>query len=313
MPKARPRTMAIGQAIMSHPSFAKDKTMLESLLQMDLLLDQYRLASGHPMPDDLVVSTVLRCIEPNLRRHLELTMDDSITYEGLKENQKLILMDKNSRVWSGDSYLKLVQNSLRSDPNGPAPMEVDSINQVGGKGKYKGGKKGKGKQKGWFPWEVQWKDTERKGKAERKRKERQERKRKACGGKEKGGQDRNTCRICGQQGHWGNECPNKANTVTTAYVESDIASSAGGKAQGSGSSVASTTATRPQIRQVRMYHLATPRAEQSPVWFDLKSEDGECWWYEDDSHQINTVTFVIHEEDSCLVTEKLVFTCKLVI
>ena len=124
MPRARPRTMAIGQAIMSHPSFPREKSMLENLLQMDLLLDQYRVASGHPMPDDLVVSTILRCIDPNVRRHLELTMDDSMTYNILKE--KLILMDKNSRVWSGDSYLKLVQNSLKNDPSGSAPMEVDS-------------------------------------------------------------------------------------------------------------------------------------------------------------------------------------------
>lgn len=51
--------MAIGQAIMSHPSFPREKSMLENLLQMDLLLDQYRVASGHPMPDDLVVSTIM--------------------------------------------------------------------------------------------------------------------------------------------------------------------------------------------------------------------------------------------------------------
>ena len=297
MPKARPRTMAIGQAIMSHPSFAKDKPMLESLLQMDLLLDQYRLASGHPMPDDLVVSTVLRCIEPNLRRHLELTMDDSITYESLKE--KLILMDKNSRVWSGDSYLKLVQNSLTSDPNGPAPMEVDSINQIGTKGKRKGGKKGKGKQKGWFPYGFGGKSFGKtpkgKGKSKGKGKKGKKGKGKQFGGKGKGSPDRNTCRICGQQGHWGNECPNKANAVTTSnnttYVDSEIASSAGGKIQGSGSSMASTTATRPQIRQVKMYHVATPRAEQSPALFDLKSEEGDGWWYDDDPLQIGTVAF----------------------
>ena len=48
--------------------------MLESLLQLDLLLDQYRLASGHPMPDDLVVSTVLTCVEPGLRRRLGMTL-----------------------------------------------------------------------------------------------------------------------------------------------------------------------------------------------------------------------------------------------
>ena len=86
--------MAIGQAIMGMPQFKAGKSMMENLLQLDLLLDQYRVASGHAMSDDLVVSTVLRCVEPNVRRHLELTLDDSVDYNTLKE--KLILMDKNS-------------------------------------------------------------------------------------------------------------------------------------------------------------------------------------------------------------------------
>ena len=50
--------------------------MLENILQLDLLLEQYRLSSGHEMPDDLVVSTVLKCLEPNLRRHLGIPWDD---------------------------------------------------------------------------------------------------------------------------------------------------------------------------------------------------------------------------------------------
>ena len=98
--------------------------MMENLLQLDLLLDQHRLASGRPMPDDLVVSTVLRCVDVNVRKHLELTMDDSLDYQQLKE--RLIIMDKNARVWSGDTCLKMVQNSMAtSSSSGPVPMEVD--------------------------------------------------------------------------------------------------------------------------------------------------------------------------------------------
>ena len=74
------------------------------LVAVGPFLDQYRLASGHPMPDDLVVSTVMRCVDINVRKHLELTMDDSLDYQQLKE--RLIVMDKNSRAWSGDTYLR---------------------------------------------------------------------------------------------------------------------------------------------------------------------------------------------------------------
>ena len=98
IPRARPRTMAIGQAIMSYPPFQQSKSMLENLLQLDLLLDQYQLASGHSMPEDLAVATVLRCVAPSVRQHLELTLDDKIDYYSLKE--RLILMDKNSKTWT---------------------------------------------------------------------------------------------------------------------------------------------------------------------------------------------------------------------
>ena len=297
MPKARPRTMAIGQAIMGLPSFPKDKSMMENLLQLDLLLDQYRLASGHPMPDDLVVSTVLRCVDINVRKHLELTMDDSLDYQQLKE--RLIVMDKNSRAWSGDTYLKMVQNSMTSSSStGPAPMEVDQIGQV--KGKYKGKQKGKDKKGGgWFPYgfgggKYGGKNSKGKSKKGKGKKGKKGKGKSQFNGKGKGGgQDRNTCRLCGQQGHWGNECPNRqrAQTVTNqnqtpnSVAESEIASSAGGKIR-SGSSVASTTYTTPkqQVRQVRMYHVATPTNTSSPMMFDIKSEGGDSWIY--DQHRL---------------------------
>ena len=234
-PKARPRSMAIGQAIMNLPSFPREKGMLENLLQLDLLLEQYRLSSGHAMPDDLVVSTVLRCLEPGLRRHLEMTMDDTVDYEKLKD--KLVLLDKNVRAWSGDSYLKMVQNSMAQSSGGPVPMEVDQVGQI--KGKQKGKYKGKDKKGGgWFPFgyggKQGGKSFQGKGKKGKGKKGGKKGKSKFGGnGKGKGsGQDRNTCRICGQSGHWGSECPNKhrAQTVTnqshataSATVESDIA------------------------------------------------------------------------------------------
>ena len=40
--------------------------------------------------------------------------------------ERLIIMDKNARVWSGDTCLKMVQNSMAtSSSSGPVPMEVD--------------------------------------------------------------------------------------------------------------------------------------------------------------------------------------------
>ena len=79
-PRARPCALAVGQAIMQHPGFSQQRSMLENLLQFDALLDQYELASGHSMPDDLVASTVMRCLDGGTRRHLEMVMDKNMNY-----------------------------------------------------------------------------------------------------------------------------------------------------------------------------------------------------------------------------------------
>ncbi|CAL1158384.1 unnamed protein product [Cladocopium goreaui] len=122
--RARPRALAMGQAIMQHPSFPQQRSMLENLLQFDALLDQYELAAGHRMPDDLTVSIVLRCLDGPTRRHLEMIMDEGMDYAKLKD--KLILLDKNTKAWSGDNFLKNLQafnqltSSNSSNYQGPA-------------------------------------------------------------------------------------------------------------------------------------------------------------------------------------------------
>ena len=79
-------------------------------------------------------------------------MDDEVTYTKLKE--KLILLDKNTRSWSGDGFLRNLQQaqnptSSSSTYQGPAPMEVDQV-QFGQKGKGKQKGKSKGKKGGGF-------------------------------------------------------------------------------------------------------------------------------------------------------------------
>lgn len=58
---------------------------------------------------------------------------------------------RNSSLWTRTHGLGLNLVTHEANNNGPAPMDVDDVNQVG-KGKYKGGKKGKGKKGGWIPF-----------------------------------------------------------------------------------------------------------------------------------------------------------------
>ena len=95
---------------MQHTAFGSQRSMMESLLQFDSLLDQDGMASGKKMPDDLAVSTVLRCIEAPTRKHLEIVMDDDFSYSKLKD--KLILLDKNTKSWSGGFFSKAFKSPL---------------------------------------------------------------------------------------------------------------------------------------------------------------------------------------------------------
>ena len=277
--------------------------MLENLLNFDSLLDQYELASGQRMPDDLAVSTVLRCIDAPTRRHLEMIMDENINYEKLKE--KLILLDKNTKSWSGDGFLKNLQqlqnpttSSSSTSYQGPAPMEVDQVQF--GKGKHKGKGKQKGKKGGWFGLPYGGKFGNNKGNFKGKSKNKGKKgnhkgkQKSKNNGKGKGyGNNSNVCRICGQHGHWGNECPNRnsVSQVNNPGSQQDAqVNQAGDGASTTGSTIprrmstASTVSSQPttaskMIRMVKMYNVSTPPSSQ-PERFEIQSEaaDEEDWF-----------------------------------
>ena len=293
-PRARPRALAIGQAIMQHPAFSTQRSMLENLLNFDSLLDQYELASGQPMPDDLAVSTILRCIDAPTRRHLEMVMEDDVTYSKLKE--RLILLDKNTKAWSGDGFLRNLQqlqnptSSSSTSYQGPAPMEVDQV-QFGQKGKGKSKGKSKGKKGGWFGMAYGGKyGGKSNGKSKGKNKGKKGKgKNKGKSQKGKGygsGSSNNTCRICGQQGHWGNERPSRnqvSQVNSTAPSDgptiqpADSVSNAP-RRMSTASTTSTTTASSKAVRLVKMYHVATP--PQGPEHYELRSDlEEEDEWY----------------------------------
>lgn len=138
--------------MMQHPGFPIQRTMLENLLNFDSLLDQYELASGARMPDDLAVSTVLRCIDAPTRRNLEMVMEDDITDSKLKE--KLILLDKNTKAWSGDEFLRNLRQQ-QNPSSSSTPMEADQV-QFGQKGQREEQRQDEG-QEGRLVWNaIRW-------------------------------------------------------------------------------------------------------------------------------------------------------------
>ena len=170
-------------------------------------------------------------------------------------------------------------------------MEVDQV-QFGQKGKGKNKGKTKGKKGGWFgmPFGGKYgggKNSKGKGKQKGKKGKGKQK------GKQKGkgyGGNNNVCRVCGQAGHWGNECPNKGNVsqVNLSQAQDQLAGQVvgGDGASTTGSiprraSTASTISSQSssKIRMVKMYNVATPPQSQ-PACYELRSdgEDSEDWY-----------------------------------
>ena len=220
-PMSRQRGMALAQVLATYPAFPKDKSVMECILALEEVVHQYNQVTGEEYPKSLLMGTLIRCSPPNLRQHLQLTLQDSSTYKSVKET--MLLYEKTTKEWSSESVLREVgatQGGRQGDE--PTPMEVDQV-----QGHYKGKRKGKnkGKTKGksnWSTWGFgagsAWKGRGRgKGKGGRKGKGKSKGKKgkgkakgkKGSKGGKKGGSKGDRCRPCGQPGHWGNECPNR--------------------------------------------------------------------------------------------------------
>ena len=216
VPATRQRALGLSQAILQYPVITKDRSLQENLMSLESLVEQYQDASGERLPDNLLISTVLRCVNQQVRQHLQLTIDDKATYKNVRE--RLMNYENNAKTWTAESLLKQVQDAGQA--SGPTPMEVDYVGEKGyynkGKGQKGKGKhdKGKGKGSGWsnFNWLTGGGYGKSKGKQKGKSKGKNKGKGKKGGGKKGGGKVQpGNCRICGQYGHWGNECPQRNN------------------------------------------------------------------------------------------------------
>ena len=94
---------------------------MENVLAFERVVEEFETVSPSKHPDELKTD------------RLQVTISDKTTYSEIKQ-----------------SILSL--EIKPHDPNGPQPMEVDSVNQSEDyKGKGKG--KNKGKHGGWIPWQ----------------------------------------------------------------------------------------------------------------------------------------------------------------
>ena len=209
-PSSRNRALGLLHLLMKRPEFDMKVAMLPQILKLEDSFREYERIGG-ALSGELKFAILMKCIGGQLKTYLNMTVQDTTTYENLRES--ILQYDQATIKWSNTMSLgTTLQNDF------PTPMEVDRIKGKGkdvkGKGKGKGfkgfdkGSKGKGKsdkgygkgQKGsWNQSKGQsWNQNQsnggdKGGKASSK-------------GKGNGGKSNKECWKCGRPGHFAKEC-----------------------------------------------------------------------------------------------------------
>ena len=209
-PSSRNRALGLLHLLMKWPEFDMKVAMLPQILKLEDSFREYERIGG-ALSGELKFAILMKCIGGQLKTYLNMTVQDTTTYENLRES--ILQYDQATIKWSNTMSLgTTLQNDF------PTPMEVDRIKGKGkdvkGKGKGKGfkgfdkGSKGKGKsdkgygkgQKGsWNQSKGQsWNQNQsnggdKGGKASSK-------------GKGNGGKSNKECWKCGRPGHFAKEC-----------------------------------------------------------------------------------------------------------
>ena len=153
-PATRPRALALAQALVKFPPLKEVGSVLEFTILYEKLISEYEKVSATKYPDDLRINTLLNGLPPDIKRYLQLQIDDATIYEGLRT--KLLQFERTATNWSTEAIFKAIGIRKRAATYlagaRVVPMDVDRIEDKG-KGRWQGGgkdawgKKGKGKGK----------------------------------------------------------------------------------------------------------------------------------------------------------------------
>ena len=267
-PSSRNRALGLLHLLMKWPEFDMKVAMLPQILKLEAFREYERI--GGASSGELKFAVLMKCIGGQLKTYLNMTIQDTTTYENLRES--ILQYDQATIKWSNTMSLgTTVQNDL------PTPMEVDRIKgkekDSKGKGKGKGVKgfekvsKGKGKsdkgygkgQKGsWNQSKGQsWNQNhnssgDKGGKASSK-------------GKGSGGKSNKDCWKCGRPGHFAKECRVR---FVEEHEHADDTCDHGNSQQQAKAPANSNNASN--VNRIAMCNV--PSSSQSPqLFFDIAS------------------------------------------
>ena len=142
-PKTKGRAISVLSAYMNFPAFDKSKTFLEHIQSLERVRTEYRKVAGVDIGDDLQLNVLIRCLPKFLQQHIQLQLTESSSYQNVRD--AVLSYETVTQSWSEKKVLtELGVVGSTPSASGPAPMEIDAVQQFGGYGK---GKKGKGQRK----------------------------------------------------------------------------------------------------------------------------------------------------------------------
>eukprot|EP00435_Cladocopium_sp_Y103_P040582 s1727_g11.t1 len=220
---------------------------------------------------------LLRVVPTQLRNHLQLAMEEDADYSKIRE--KVISWERTASSWSSQAVYRELDIKKDDRNDEVVPMEIDRV-----KGKAKGKQKGKSKSAGKdSKGEGKWKDGKTKSKDKGKGKDYGYGKGDAGRGKGKGSLPPDTCKPCGQKGHWGRECP------VRSLRQVAEGSPSGGQSVASGSGPSTTapmTSPSTTVRRITYFNMddediiAEPfvRMIQDADVYDMTYSDSDDDW-----------------------------------
>ena len=76
-PRTKSRALGILSALMTHPAFTREKTLLEQVQGLERIADEYRKSSGAEVADD---TTLVKCLPKQLQQYVQLNMTETSTF-----------------------------------------------------------------------------------------------------------------------------------------------------------------------------------------------------------------------------------------
>ena len=104
-------------------------------------MNKHEKARGKKLDDDLLVTLMMAKTQGPLQQHLRLNVDPATTFDQVLQTIRVWYQSRHITGWRSSGTVN----------NGVAPMEIDQIGAVRGRGRRKGCGKSKGKGKGNWP------------------------------------------------------------------------------------------------------------------------------------------------------------------